>query len=300
VITRLSLVILAAAIAVSCADDPLQSAREYIARGDDFARQGRPSAAVIEYRNAVRDAPAWSEAHEKLGDALVQAGRIEEAYREYTVASRIVDGQPLPQGEDDLRAAVRDTPSLAAARVALADLLLTRGEVAEAEQHLLAAAASEPENELAQRALAAIYLSDGKPAEAEQRLKAAAAVRPQRYRSQLALADFLMEAGRLHEARTVLQEASVDARLTHAVKVRLAALDYEGGAIDKAHRELDRLLETEPSPEAWTLRAELQLREHKLTEALDSARRALTLDPEFAAALAVTEDIRREQLWPSS
>jgi hypothetical protein len=52
------MLVAAALMAVSCSKDPLASAREYTFRGDDYARQGRHSAAVIEYRNAVRDAPA--------------------------------------------------------------------------------------------------------------------------------------------------------------------------------------------------------------------------------------------------
>jgi Tfp pilus assembly protein PilF len=300
VASRILFVISAAAIVVSCAKDPLESARDYVARGDGYTRLGRHSAALIEYRNAVRDAPAWSEAHEKLGDALVQVGRIDEAYREYTVASRIVDGQPLPQNEADLREAVKRNPTVAAARIALADLLLTRGEVAEAEQQLLAATESEPGNELANRALAAIYVAGEKPDQAEQRLKIAADAQPQRYRSRLALADFFIEARRYADARTVLEQAHDDAQLAHPVKVRLAAIDYEAGAVEKAHRDLDQILAKEPSPEAWTLQAELQYRERKLDAALESARKALALNPQSAAALSLTEEIRREQLWPSS
>ena len=80
----------------------------------------------------------------------------------------------------------------------------------------------------------------------------------------------------------------------------MAAIDYEDGAVDKAHRELEQLLQKEATAEAWTLQADLQFREGKLTEALASAREALALNPDFEAARILTEAIRREQLWPSS
>jgi tetratricopeptide (TPR) repeat protein len=298
VVHRVLALTLAAAVMSACSQQPPDVARQYADRGDNFARDGRYSAAVIEYRNAVRNAPASRELHEKLGDALVQLGRIDEAYREYTAASRIVDGQPLPQGEDALRAAIAANPKSAETRIALADLLLTRGDVDEAEDHLLAATATDPANELANRALAALYVAAGKDADAEAHLKSAASHQPQRYRSQIALADFLMEHGRNVEARRVLEGARDDTRLTAAVKLRLAALDYDAGATDKARTDLAELLKANASAEAWTLQANWQFREKKLTEALASAREALALDPQFASAQALTESIRQAQFYP--
>ncbi len=109
-----------------------------------------------------------------------------------------------------------------------------------------------------------------------------------------------MEERRFAEARAVLEPALADERLAGAAKVRLAAIDYEEGAVERAHGDLDALLEKQATAEAWTLQAELQFREGKLTEALASAREALALNPEFEAARTLTEAIRREQLWPSS
>ena len=185
--------------------------------------------------------------HEKLG-IPVQLGRIDEAYREYTLASRIVDGQPLPQTEEALRAAIAASPQSAEARIALADLLLTRGDLDEAEDHLLVATVSDPSNELANRALAALYVSEAKPDLAEKHLRAAAGHQPQRYRSQVALADFLIEHGRNAEARTVLDAAAHgDPGLDAAVKLRLASIDYDTGAREKAQTDLAGLLKAGPT-----------------------------------------------------
>jgi tetratricopeptide (TPR) repeat protein len=292
-------VVFSAVVALSaCSPQPPDVAREYTERGDALAREGRHSAAAIEYRNAVRNAPESTAVHKKLGDSLVQLGRIDEAYREYTIASRIVDGQPLPQTEDALRKAVAANPKSAAPRIALADLLLTRGDLDEAEDHLLVAIVDEPSNELANRALAALYLSSGKKDLAEKHLRIAATHQPQRYRSQLALADFLMEQGRNAEARAALVPAQGNTALEAAVKVRLASLDYDDGATDKARADLAEMLKAGPTAEAWTLQANWQFRERKLPEALESARQALSLDPEFTSARTLTESIRRAQLWP--
>lgn len=282
----------------ACARQPPDAARQYIERGDTYAHEGRYNAAAIEYRNAARNAPASKAVHEKLGDSLVQLGRIDEAYREYTVASRIVDGEALPQTEEALRAAIGANPRSAEARIALADLLLTRGDLDEAEDHLLAATVSDPSNELANRALAALYLSEAKPDLAEKHLRVAASHRPQRYRSQVALADFLIAHKRNDEARAALDTAQGDPGLDAAVKLRQASIDYDSGARDKAQTDLAELLKTGATAEAWTLQADWQFREKKLTEALASTREALALDPELESARSLTESIRRAQLWP--
>ena len=280
----------------SCTRNPEDAARQYAARGDRFAQEGRHDAALIEYRNAVREWPTWRDAHQKLGDTLERLGHTDEAYRVYATESRIVDGKTLPNNEAELRAVVAHNPELAQARLALADELLLRDETTEAEEHLLAAAAVDPSDELTNRSLAALYLATGRTAEAERRLTSAAAQTPQRYRSQLALADFLMSERRYADARPVLERALDDSRLATAVKLRLAAIDYEQGRVDAAHRAVAALLDSDPTAEAWTLKADFYFRERDLGEALMASREALTLDPALTEAQELIEAIRRQQL----
>jgi tetratricopeptide (TPR) repeat protein len=295
--TRLPALICCAAIAVSCSRDPHETARAAAARGDRFVQEGRQDAAVIEYRNAVRHWPTWAEAHQKLGDALMKLGRAEEAYDAFAASERIVDGEPLPFREDELRAFVDRKPASAAARIALAELLTARGELDEAETHLLAAVEAERNSELANRALAAIYMEQNLRADAERLLTVAAAQEPQRYRSRLALADLLLEDGRYAEARPILERLRDDPNFAKAAAVRLAAVDYEQGAVADASRAVADAIATDPSAEAWTLQAQFRFREGKLDDALRSAREALALDPEFTPAQDVADSVRRELLW---
>lgn len=281
---------------VSCARSPEDSARRYAARGDRFVEEGRNDAALIEYRNAVRAWPTWRDAQQKLGATLERLGRIDEAYRVYATESRIVDGETLPQNEVELRAVVARSPDLVQARLALADELLLRDETSEAEEQLLAAAAVDPSDELTNRSLAALFVATGRSAEAERRLTTAAAQVPQRYRSQLALSDFLMSERRYAEARSVLERVPEDGRFATDVKLRLAAIDYQQGRVDAAHRAVAALLDAHPTAAAWTLKADFYYRERDFGEALIAAREALTLAPALAAAEDLIEAIRRQQL----
>jgi Tfp pilus assembly protein PilF len=286
-----------ALVAVSCSKDPQDVARDFAARGDKLAAEGRDDAALIEYRNAVREWPAWSEGYRKLGETLSRLGRTNEAYRAFANESRVVDGRLLPHDEKELRDVVATQPDAVGARLALAELLLEKGDSAEAETQLTTALAREPNNELANRSLAALYIGDGRKAEAEKRLAIAAAHTPQRYRSKLAYADFLMAERRFAAARPVLNEALADPQLADAVKLRLAVIDYEEGARAPARQALSDLLATDATAEAWTVQAEFLYREGEMDEALNAARQALALDPSLPEAQNIADTIRRGQLW---
>jgi tetratricopeptide (TPR) repeat protein len=292
---RVLIVVWCSLLVAGCGRDPGEAGRRALARGDRYVAQGRNDAALIEYRNAVRDAPGLAAAHVKLGETLDTLGRRSEARAAFIAASRIVDGQPLPLREDDLRAVVARTPSSAAARVALADQLLSRRETAEAEEQLRAATALDPANELAHRSLAAIYLATDRSDEAERHLVLAARIEPQRYGSSLALADFLMESGRVAEARPILESLQRTGR-SDDIALRIAAVDDAEGAAERARRTVADLIAARPSAGAWTLQATFQLRDGLLEDALASAREALAIDPTFLPAEDVANVVRGRQL----
>src|SRR5207237_7202370 len=49
------------------------ASRQYIASGDEFAKQGKLKEAAIEYRNAIKRKPQSIEAHAKLADVSARA-----------------------------------------------------------------------------------------------------------------------------------------------------------------------------------------------------------------------------------
>jgi Flp pilus assembly protein TadD len=66
--------------------------------------------------------------------------------------------------------------------------------------------------------------------------------------------------------------------------VRLAALDYESGEPARAEAALSRVLEADPTAEAWLLKAEFLDRANRPDEALRAARTGLDLAPRHPAA----------------
>lgn len=282
----------------ACARDPDALADHYTRSGDRFVRLHRDAEAVIQYRNAVRLRPS-DERYRRLGDALARLGRTAEARHAQERADSTVDGAPLPRDEASLQAIVAAHPRHVGARLALAGLLLPRGATREAESHLRTALSLAPGHEVALRGLAALALAQGRQMEAEQLLRAAAGVRPSRLASPLALADFLMAGRRWSEAGAVLEAALADPALAGGAAARLAAIADATGAGDTARRQIDELVRTAPSAEAWTLLAQFAYHDGDLTGSLEAANHALALDPAFAPAVALADAIRWRQLSPN-
>lgn len=82
-------VILAAALGCAACRTPQERARNYMSQGDVYAAAGRPDAAAIEYRNAIKQTPDIAIAYRKLGDAYVAAGNADEAFRAFARASAL-------------------------------------------------------------------------------------------------------------------------------------------------------------------------------------------------------------------
>ena len=285
-----------AMFAGACTASPEEQARQHLERGDRYALEGRHDAALIEYRNAVKATPGSSVAQQKMGEALTHLGRTAEGYRALADASRMVDGQPLPEKKEDLEKVVAEHPESVAARVALAQALLDAGQPEDAEAHLTAARKIDPANELLNRSLAALALAQGRLSEAEAYLTTAAAQTPQRYRSTLALADFLIAQKRWAEARSTVEPLRNDRQLAAEAQLRLASIDYEAGDKTAARTAVAAMVKSKPTAAAWTLEAEFRFRDGKTLEALTAAREALALDPDFAPASDLVNEIRQKQL----
>jgi len=195
-----------------------------------------------------------------------------------------------------LRGVVTQVPDSVEAHVALANFLSTRKrEKDAAERELVATAAAHPSDELANRAVAAFLITGGRPAAAEPYLKAAAAQPNQRHKSSLALADYYIAARRYADAKPVLTAAVNDGAQGTAAKVRLAAIEAETGSPAAARTMLTPLVQRNPSAEALALSAQLFLRERKLDDAAQAARRSLDADPRLAAAHYVAGTVALER-----
>jgi cellulose synthase operon protein C len=330
-----------------------EAAKQFIERGDHDVAAGRDEAAVIDFRNAVKNDPKSAPAQRKLAEAYVAIGRSADAYHAFLSAVTIDPGDSAAQiglgklllesgqydeakmradtvlesdrgnvdaqlivasalaemkalggdrseAEAAFRTAVKMAGHSAPAHIAFARFLLGDNRPSEAETELRAALAAAPDDEFANRAMAAFCQAQGRIADAEPYFRRAADVPHQKLRSTLALADYLAEGRRYAEARQVLEAStSGGGGVSKAVRLRLAALEYDTGSREKAHQMLDRALKGNPTAEGLALKSRFLAAEGRSADALAAARAALDLDPRQSAAQLVVGTIAAREGRPS-
>src|SRR5262245_18922008 len=202
---RMLPIVVVAVTALACTTSA-EKARAFADRGDRDVAAGDYDAAVIEYRNAVKQAPDSAEMHRKLGSAYAELSKAEEAYREYSTAidlepadvvsyigaGRLLLGaaqyeEAYVRAEQALDYAPKNVDAMILAGRAMAKLGRTR----EAVGAFQTAIAQGPQP-AAYIGLASVKLSHGDNAGAEAAYRQAVARFPQSVDAQVALAQFLV------------------------------------------------------------------------------------------------------------
>jgi tetratricopeptide (TPR) repeat protein len=213
--------------AAACSRTGEQAARGFASAGDRYMASGRYSAAVIEYRNAIKRQPTWAEAHARLAAAFDAIGKADEAYREYSnaidldagdVTSRLAAGRLLFDARMYQEARIRaeqvidrqpknEEALVLLARAYAAEAVAT-GDRAGAEAVLRGAIAQVPGSIDAHVALANFFATTGRPAEAEREFLATAAAQPSSELANRSLASFYTTNGKVRAAEPYLKAAA--------------------------------------------------------------------------------------------
>jgi len=289
-----------AALAVGCAGRE-QAVRAAIARGDDYLRAGRASAAVIEYKNAIKKQPTSAEAYRKLGDAYAMQVRAEEAYRAYCSAVDLnpADGHSRVEAGRLLLSAGRFSEALVRAEQTLerdeqnVDAQVLAGR-ALAKMHRFDEAVAQIEAAIAIDHQPAAYAALGDARlEADDRAGAEAAFRegvsrsPQSVDAHVAFAQFLIASDRPADAEAELKRA-VGADPRSEVANRALASFYVNSGRDAAAEPYLRAAAEQPNQK---LRSTLALADYYLSiERYDTARRLL--EPVTSGPMASDAKVR--------
>jgi tetratricopeptide (TPR) repeat protein len=297
---RVFSIVAVAMLASGCASRE-QAARAAVTRGDEYLRDGRAAAAIIEYRNAAKKQPSWAEAYRKLGDAYAAQGSGEEAYRAYCSAtdldpadthSRVEAGrlllaagrysEALVRAEQALERSEHDTGAAVLASRALAKMHRTD----EALAQLDAAIASDPAPQ-AYAALGEIRRTIGDRAGAETAFRAGVAHAPQSVEARIALANFLSASGRPSDAE-IEYKAAVAAQAASEAANRALAAFYVATGRDRDAEGYLRAAAAQPNQ---ALRSTLALADYYLdAERYDEARRVL--EPVTSGPMATDARVR--------
>lgn len=219
---RIVAVLTFAVLVSACQSDPEKLKLEYLRNGDRFAAEKNFQAAIVEYRNAIRQDERFGLARYKLAQAYAQIQNWQRARAEFVRAADL-----LP---DDVEVQVAAALTLlqsgefedarSRAEVALklnpdsADAHLVRGAAAAGLREFDAAIKAFEEGLVADPARTELHVTlgtvrtiQGNPREAEASFRQAVALNPQSVPARLALANFFWWFGRTAEAEQAINDA---------------------------------------------------------------------------------------------
>jgi putative PEP-CTERM system TPR-repeat lipoprotein len=223
----IAVLVIVALAGAGCSRDPVARARKYVASGDEYAKKNQREEAVIQYRNAIKTRPEWSEPHYKLAQTHQAAGDYVNAYDEYA------------------RAADLD-PSNVDAQIRAGTLLLVSGEFAPAQTRAELALKADPKSVAAHILLGNAHAGLNEPGSALRQIEQAITLEPSYAPAWTALGAVKFLGGRHDDAAAAFQKAvelapqSIDARLA------LANFQWAGGQMAEAESTLLTALGLDP------------------------------------------------------
>ncbi|MCH8146453.1 MAG: tetratricopeptide repeat protein [Planctomycetes bacterium] len=267
--------------------------------------------AVAQLQAAIEIAPQRHEPHVELGDALLTAGRLQEAGEQYDEVIRL---KPRMAGAQFMRGFVSDKsgkneeavyyyekalsldPNLANAHHRLGDLLARQGQFDVAAVHFTEWVRLEPNLPQSRHNLALVLSQLGQPAAAIKQLREIVRLKPDRFESHYNLGTLLFAHERIDEAFGAWSRAAQlspnHAEVHHKIAVALFQLGLKDEAVTEiteairlnpqhvnAHRNLGRFL------------ADL----HRLDEAAAQFETAIKLDPSDEATKLELDGIRQRR-----
>jgi tetratricopeptide (TPR) repeat protein len=203
----------------------------------------------------------------------------------------------LKPAAETLRRAVASDPKSLQAWTALANAEWRLDEIGRAEAAFQQVLVLSPDQASAQRLLASFYLQTGRAPLAEPNLRALA---EKSSSDRLALADYYLALNKHETAASLLKALTHDSdkEIAAQAHLRQAVLARSAGGLRAAHAEADVAMK-QPSaqPQALVIKSELLVDEGDLDGALDCARKATALQPQWgdgSYALAMVHLARGE------
>jgi tetratricopeptide (TPR) repeat protein len=229
------------------------------------------ASSITLWEHAARVTPESYIAHENLGQALRERGRLDEAAASYRRALNYAPGN-----SPHYLAVIHNSLGIVATRQGNTEVALHHFREAVRFNENFA----EPRNNLA-NALAGA----GRPAEALEHYRAAVRLEPELTEPRVGLGSALLTLGQTEEAVTQYQEAlRIDAMLAQAHNGLGAALARQGRT-DEAIARYHEALRLDPNlPTAHLNMAVVLIKQGKAADAKAHLERALAADPSYAPA----------------
>jgi putative PEP-CTERM system TPR-repeat lipoprotein len=300
---------------LSCRGDAEATKRAYLTSGDEYVRQKNYGAAIVEYRNALRQDQMFGQARSRLAKAYAASGDLARAYREAVRAADLLpaDGAvqleavryllATGQFEDAATRAQRvlaRQPDHVEAHVLYGAARAGLRDFDGALQQIEGALALDPGRAATHTNLAMLQLAHGDRDAARASFERALQLDPRSLTALLALAMFQWSVGEITEADATLQRVvAIDPGHVPAHRA-LAALYMATGRVGSAERHLMAIAEITRATEArfaladyYVLARKPELATKVLTPLLAPAVTFAGAQVRLAHVAYVTRDVER-------
>lgn len=259
-----------------------QSAFAHNGLGVALKNQGKLEEAEAQYRQALALNPGFADAHNNLAVALEARGQADQALQHFREAAAL-------------------DPERASTLRNLARALFKRGLLAEAAQHYRDSLRLDPNNAAAHFNLALLFISEGKLDEAKRYLLQATQLDRRDSSAPLYLGIIASEAGNVSEAKQYLGEALRLSPTDSPAHAYLGALLVDQGAILEGTAHLRAALQTDPRNALANFRmAKLMQQNGRLEDARRHYALALEGDPSPEARARITRELSNLPPSPSN
>ena len=223
--------LLVAALFSGCSRDPNVRKEKYFESGQRYFAEGKYAEAEIQYSNAIRIDPSFTQAHDELGKTYLRLGDITRAYQELTrtvdlkpdnyrahtdlanllITARNPDGSPnadyLKQAKSHLDLLREKQPNSAETHEAWSNYYAVQNNVSGAIQEMQQAIVIDPNRSESYLVLGLLQQGAKLTDQAETSYKKAIEKDPKAMNGQLALGAFYEYCNRLPEAETQFKRA---------------------------------------------------------------------------------------------
>ncbi len=187
--------------------------------------------------------------------------------------------------EASFKKAVALSPNSLSAQLALGNFYQSRNRFAEAEKQFRSAIAADPKNPEPRAELARLFMAEGKPADAEQLLVQSKPDFPDDSVGYRMLGDFYFATGNYDKAIAEYSSLFAEHPKDPQVKKNYIQLLILKDRLDEAQKLDDEFLKGSPSDDdALIFRGQIQIRQNRAVEAVQTLQTVIRNDPDNAVA----------------
>jgi tetratricopeptide (TPR) repeat protein len=293
--TAASATIALSVLLVSCAGNPQKAKLKYLQKGEDYMKKGQYSSAAIEFRNALKVDPRYTDAYLQLAKADLA---LRDGNGAFQALNQGVDADPsrldlriaraglfnlahhYPEAAEDAKYVLQKDPKNVEAHILLGTVLGIQGKYNDALQEFSKAVALAPNNPVGYVGVAQANLALNNRADAELNFKKAIEVDPHSVQTYAMLANFYQAQKEGAQVQQTLQAGIKANPSTISLYIDLAAFYEQQGKQSDAEGVLTNLSHQLPqSAEAAGEIGNFYLAARMNDRALAEFQRALSLDP---------------------